>query len=106
MREIVLVGGSILVVLLLFSLVNHFSKRVESDPLEHDLIVSIKMDPAPDIIQHIKIKKLAAWEIYGEGVFRGKSQLTKEEMKQLLINELCLPEETVIVVEAREKPAK
>lgn len=66
------------------------------------MIVSIKVAPAPNILQHPKIKQAAAWEVYGEGVFKGKSVITKEEMQSLLIKELCLSKEDVLVVNMRE----
>lgn len=78
------------------------SKKTEADVVTYDLIVSIKVAPAPNILQHPKIKQVAAWEVYGEGVFKGKSVITKEEMQSLLIKELCLSKEDVLVVNMRE----
>ncbi|MGH1831101.1 hypothetical protein ABE871_06650 [Enterococcus gilvus] len=59
-----------------------------------------KRVPAPNILQHVKIKEAAQWEVYGSDVFRGKTTLKKEEMKRLLVDELCLKDDQVYVVEA------
>lgn len=75
------------------------AKKAGAEAIVYELIVSIKVDPAPNFIQHEKIKDAADWEIYGEGVYKGRSILTKEEMKRLLTKELCLAEENVLVVD-------
>lgn len=93
--------GPILVIGLILLIVKQ-SKKTEAEIVEYDLIVSIKVEPAPNIIQHAKIKEAAAWEVYGKGVFRGKSVLKKDEMKALLKKELCLTEENIIVVDATD----
>ncbi|MBX8937665.1 hypothetical protein [Enterococcus gilvus] len=106
MGSLLLVIGLILSVLLIYSVIKYSSRKTEAESIEYDLIVSLKATPVPNIIQHPRIKKTAVWERYGEGVFKGKSSLTKEEMKRLLIKELCLPEENVIVVETTNHLAK
>lgn len=75
------------------------TKKAEADAILYELIISIKVDPAPNFIQHEKIKDAADWEIYGEGVYKGRTHLTKEEIKKLLTKELCLIEENVLVID-------
>ncbi|MGH1846994.1 hypothetical protein ABE869_09280 [Enterococcus gilvus] len=76
------------------------SKKAAADVVLHELVVSFKAVPAPNILQHVKIKEAAQWEVYGNDVFRGKTTLKKEEMKRLLVDELCLKDDQVYVVEA------
>lgn len=83
----------------LLGLDNGNSKKAEAGVLLHTLIVSLKVAPAPDFTQHTKIKSAAVWEHYGKDVYKGHTTYTKEEMKELLIKELCLAEEDVLVVE-------
>lgn len=106
MREVLLIIGAFLVVIIIYFLMKQSKGSTIDDTVHYDLIVSIKVEPAPNIIQHAKIKEAAAWQVYGEGVFRGKSPLTKEEMKRLLMEELCLLEENVIVVDATDNFVK
>lgn len=76
------------------------STKAAADVVLHELVFSFKAVPAPNIPQHVKIKEAAQWEVYGSDVFRGKTTLKKEEMKRLLVDELCLKDDQVYVVEA------
>lgn len=106
MGKVLLIIDAILVFVIIYLLMKHSRDSTKNDAVHYDLIVSIKVEPAPNIIQHAKIKDAATWQVYGEGVFRGRSPLTKEEMKRLLMEELCLLEENVIVVDATDSFVK
>lgn len=106
MFEVLLIIGAVLIGIIIYLFIKQSQEAKQDEGVYYDLVVSFKIELAPNIIQHAKIKDAATWQVYGEGVFRGRSPLTKAEMKRLLMTELCLLEENVIVVDATDSFAK
>lgn len=98
--------AAILGVVVIYLIIKQSKEQSKETDFLYDLIVSIKVEPAPNILQHATLNQVAKWEIYGKGVFRGQSTIKKEEMKQLLMKELCLTEEHVIVIDATDNFVK
>lgn len=95
--------GALAACVLIVLWIKESNQATEDEEIKFDIIVKFNSGVAvPELDKYKRLQKVANWGLQGKGTYRGWSNLEKDKVKDLVLEEFEIKEEDVKVLNATD----